>query len=210
MNLQTQAAATGWRSDYQIGLDNGRAEQATRITELQVQLADWKALYVAVTSGASYWPNNWSQDVAMVAYALHLMKAQLEIERMRVVGCGIAAMGNTEKNKAERITKDNPYWTASYGDVCRAVDAEIELRCQLEAAKQVANDCRLVADNAIAEAVAAKKDAERMDWLDGKRVWLHSGDGYYESSIRFKWGDSVRRRKLRQAIDAAIAEGKQA
>lgn len=39
MNLQSQAATTGWRSDYQIGLDEGRAEQSTRVTELEAQLA---------------------------------------------------------------------------------------------------------------------------------------------------------------------------
>jgi hypothetical protein len=32
-------------------------------------------------------------------------------------------------------------------------------------AKQVANDCRIVADNAIAEAVSVKKDAARYHWL---------------------------------------------
>lgn len=38
MNLRTQAGETGWRSDYQIGLDNGRAENAASITELEAQL----------------------------------------------------------------------------------------------------------------------------------------------------------------------------
>lgn len=37
--LESQAASTGWRSDYQIGLDEGRKEQQTRLDELEAQLA---------------------------------------------------------------------------------------------------------------------------------------------------------------------------
>ena len=81
-----------------------------------------------------------SQFLAQVAYRLRTQAAkiealtqELETERMRLVACGVAAMGNTKTSKLERINKDNPYWSASYGDVCRAVDAEIELRGKIEA-----------------------------------------------------------------------------
>ena len=33
--LESQSASTGWRSDYQIGLDEGRRDIQTRITELE-------------------------------------------------------------------------------------------------------------------------------------------------------------------------------
>lgn len=56
------------------------------------------------------------------------LKEELETERMRVVGCGVAALCNTERTAVDRITSDNPYWSASYGDVCAAVDREMELR----------------------------------------------------------------------------------
>ena len=56
------------------------------------------------------------------------LKDELETERMRLAGCGVAAMMNTRSSVKARIGRDNPYWSASYGDVCRAVDAEIELR----------------------------------------------------------------------------------
>jgi len=55
-------------------------------------------------------------------------RAELETERMRNVACGVAALGNTEKTRAERIRKDNPYYSASYADVCAAVDREMALR----------------------------------------------------------------------------------
>lgn len=69
--------------------------------------------------------------------AAELRKAGEELEtlQMQLAGCGVAAMCNTEKSIAEqRIGKDNPYWSASYGDVCRAVDREIELRAARAAA----------------------------------------------------------------------------
>jgi hypothetical protein len=57
---------------------------------------------------------------------------ELEVERMRLAACGVAALGNTKGTMAERITKDNPYWSASYGDVCSAVDREVLYREALD------------------------------------------------------------------------------
>lgn len=74
----------------------------------------------------------------------------------------------------------------------------ITLEAQLADAKQVANDCKIVADNAIAEALAAKKDSKRRQWL---RISDWMGD---ENQV-------MRTTELDAAIDAAIqAEGKQA
>lgn len=63
--------------------------------------------------------------------ALRESLAEVETERMRVVACGVAALMNTEKTRSERILPDNPYYSASYADVCSAVDREMELRTQL-------------------------------------------------------------------------------
>lgn len=62
---------------------------------------------------------------------LKLQAAEGEIEKLRLqlAGCGVAAMCNTKESaEKQRIAKDNPYWSASYGDVCNAVDREIGLR----------------------------------------------------------------------------------
>ena len=56
------------------------------------------------------------------------LEEELEVERMRLAGCGVAAMMNTRGSVKERITKDNPYWSASYGDVCSMVDREMTYR----------------------------------------------------------------------------------
>lgn len=66
---------------------------------------------------------------------LEKARGELETERMKLAGCGVAAMCNTESTAAQRIDRDNPYWSASYGDVCAAVDREMKLRTELEALK---------------------------------------------------------------------------
>lgn len=55
-------------------------------------------------------------------------RAQLEREQIRLAACATAALGNTPEQVAKRIEPDHPYYSASYGDVCRAVDREIEYR----------------------------------------------------------------------------------
>lgn len=62
------------------------------------------------------------------------MKEELELvtERMKLAGCGLAAMQNTRETIKDRIGSDNPYYSASYSDVCKAVDREIALRERLE------------------------------------------------------------------------------
>lgn len=57
------------------------------------------------------------------------LKEENEKQRMQLVACGVAALCNTEESAAkQRINKSDPYWCASYGDVCNAVDREMKLR----------------------------------------------------------------------------------
>ena len=46
--------------------------------------------------------------------------------------CQLAALQNTEDSKKDRCVAGDYGWSASYGDVCRAVDRELELRTQNE------------------------------------------------------------------------------
>lgn len=67
---------------------------------------------------------------------------EVELLRMQLCACGVCAMTNTEESKEkQRITKDNPYWSASYGDVCRAVDKEIFYRDQLKRLGEIIKEC---------------------------------------------------------------------
>ena len=84
------------------------------------------------------------------ADALAAMRGELEAERMRLAACGVAAMQDTAATVADRITPDNPYWSASYGDVCRQIDALMALRAEVE---------------------ALRKDAERYRYLRNTPPW---------------------------------------
>jgi hypothetical protein len=129
-----------------------------RITELEAQKSDLLELHNALAVNQSIWPNNWNQQVAMIAYHFHLMQAQL-------------------------------------------ADA-----------KQVANDCRIVADNAIAEALAAKKDAERYQWLRSEHgidlPVAHVSWKLNQNRDSTVWVNTSDANALDQDVDAAIAEGK--
>jgi len=61
------------------------------------------------------------------------LERELENERIRLAACGVAALQNTEESIKERITKESPYWSASYSDVCNTVDREMKLERRLEA-----------------------------------------------------------------------------
>lgn len=74
----------------------------------------------------------YTEGYADAEQRVRVLEQELETERMRLAGCGVVAMQNTRESTKERITKDNPYWSASYGDVCSAVDREISLREALE------------------------------------------------------------------------------
>lgn len=66
-----------------------------------------------------------------------LLRQSLERAILRLAACGVAANCNTEAGiKAMRLAPDNEYWSASYGDVCRAVDREIALRGQVNRLEQ--------------------------------------------------------------------------
>lgn len=64
-------------------------------------------------------------------------EAELERERIRLAACGVAAMQNTKDSHGKnQVDKDSPYYSASYADVCAAVDREMSLMVQLKASKE--------------------------------------------------------------------------
>ena len=78
------------------------------------------------------------------------LKADLEQTRVQLACCGVAAMQNTEESKANRVERGAYGWSASYGDVCRMVDREIELRAENARLKDdYQNACKTVAEMAI-------------------------------------------------------------
>jgi hypothetical protein len=64
-------------------------------------------------------------------------RLEKDIEQLRVqlAGCGVAAMQNTERTIKARAKEGDYGYSASYSDVCKAVDREMRYR---EALKDIA------------------------------------------------------------------------
>lgn len=77
-----------------------------------------------------------TMDVELaIAFAkrLDVVRDELETERMRLAACGVAAMCNTPESAAkQRLDGGSQYWSASYMDICNAIDREILLRARSE------------------------------------------------------------------------------
>jgi hypothetical protein len=112
------------------------ADYEEKIAALEHAVSDLKFTLEIVNSGSS------TKEISTLTADLAAKDAEIKILRMQLAGCGAAALANTHESAAHRLTRDNPYWSASYGDVCRAVDREIELREALD---------RPVIANAVAE-----------------------------------------------------------
>ena len=52
---------------------------------------------------------------------------------MQLAACGCAAMANTDETSPRARDISDEYKSASWGDVCRAVDREMEQRAEIEA-----------------------------------------------------------------------------
>ena len=84
-----------------------------------------------------------------------------ELNIVRLAAISTATFQNTLRSSADRIPKDNPYWTIAYGDVCTAVDREIAQRVRAEAAEA-----------RVAELEAVRQDllGKIVGWQDGARA----------------------------------------
>jgi hypothetical protein len=68
-----------------------------------------------------------------IDFVLRVEQSAKEFDEFRVLqlaAISTAALQNTEASVRDRIDRDNVYWTAAYGDVCKAVDREMALRAE--------------------------------------------------------------------------------
>lgn len=120
---------------------------------------------------------------ATIGWVVNTLAAEIErledLHRMQLAGISTATLQNTVASSADRIPKDNPYWTIAYGDVCKAVDREIAQRVRAEAAE--ADSARhkrneeLQMERAI-KAEARVKELER-EAADSAEEWAFCGLG---------------------------------
>ncbi len=92
-----------------------------------------------------------SKPVAPDDTPTRLPEDELERERMRLAACMSAALGNTPSTAAERIGRDHPYWSASYGCVCDAVDREMALRAEVSRLREERDSWQRLANQSSAK-----------------------------------------------------------
>ena len=80
--------------------------------------------------------NIFAEDEVELDKTIADLNKQIEVLRMQLAGCGAVAMSNTKESaERNRISKDNPYYSASMSDVEKAVDREIKYRNEIEELK---------------------------------------------------------------------------
>ena len=67
-------------------------------------------------------------EVARVTAERDALRIELERERMRLSACGVVAMSNTRQTAEENRQVSDEYKSASFDEVCAAVDREMALR----------------------------------------------------------------------------------
>lgn len=109
------------------------------------------------------------------------LRAALETERLRLAGCGMAAMSNTDASRKGRLGPDSPYYSASYADVCAAVDREMALRAALTEAERERD-----AQTEIARAVlrTAEELGAKLDEAQRERDEAEAALAAFDAAVR--------------------------
>lgn len=101
----------------------------TKLKSLQNQLAEAKKLLALRDKNFAALKGSCAKQSKMIIGLVD----ELEVERMRLVACGVGARCNTRESAAkQRVSKESPYYCASVGYVHATVDREMELREKVE------------------------------------------------------------------------------
>ena len=105
-----------------------------------------------------------SRELLALRARVAQLEAELETERMRLDACGVVANANTASSAEEQRKMHPNYWSASCGDVAKAVDREMALRARVAKLEAALKDVRIDFEmwhetTSIAKIDAALKDA---------------------------------------------------
>lgn len=71
------------------------------------------------------------------------LEDEVETLRLKLAACGVAALCNTRESACkQKVSKDSPYYSASYEDICDAVNREMDLREENEKLKAKLEKCK--------------------------------------------------------------------
>lgn len=124
-----------------VSPSSARVEQNRKLTPKQFSALEREALQATISSCLRGVAESVEVHQALNAYEIAVesqqadrivaLDCEAEHERIRLAACTVAALGNTREAVATRIAQGHPMWSASYGDVCAAVDREMAYREQL-------------------------------------------------------------------------------
>lgn len=121
-----------------------------------------------------------------LAAANRALETEREERIMQLAAISTASLQNTGSSKQDRIDSSNPYWTAAYGDACRAVDREMRLRDQLTRERDVRRQLAKTLEDAESALMSAVDLAAKQ-----KRIYAQNGEdvcathcGWTENALR--------------------------
>ena len=84
----------------------------------------------------NHYINTSAKDAKVLLENIMELEKNYETLQMKLVACGVAAMQNTESSIKGRLSPDQEYYSASYQDVCNAVDREMKLESENKLLKE--------------------------------------------------------------------------
>jgi len=134
-------------------------------------------------------PKEAASEINRLTALCEEQEADLEHERLRLAACGVAALCNTEQSIAEQgITADNPYYSASYRDICDAVKREMDMKSALSQAREEVAELQRQLDTAVLEKNGAKE--RKAHWKDRAEAAEQREKGLREAFALYGWHSS--------------------
>ena len=120
--------AAGWKAPNDA--------QHERIKKVYAEIAALKERTIKLEDMCVAW--KWeatavkARELVALTRRVKELEGEIEHERVRLAGCGVAACQNTQETIKDRIGKGSYGYSASYESVCDAVDREMKYREALE------------------------------------------------------------------------------
>lgn len=136
------SAVLYWLDGEPARLAAAREEQRRACAEIPQHIAhddsQWQALHEYIM-GCPLTSTTLADRIKALEAERDALRAQVEVERMRLAACGVVAGANTPESAARHRQMHADYRSASCDDVAATVDREMALRAQVEAARAEAS-----------------------------------------------------------------------
>lgn len=127
---------------HSLYVEHKRAEMMAEIVwgVVDVVTTDFESKEAFVARVRAILGDDPSLRVSEIRKERDALKAELEIERIRLAACGVVAMADTPESAATVRDMREEYWSASCDDVARRVDECIALRTERDSLRLVCGE----------------------------------------------------------------------